>query len=40
MTIGFSDIRNVYCVGRNYAQHAAELGNAVPGAPMFFSKLK
>jgi len=32
------DIRNVYCVGRNYRLHAAELGNAVPDAPMLFMK--
>lgn len=31
-------INNVYCVGRNYALHAAELGNAVPEAPMIFMK--
>jgi fumarylpyruvate hydrolase len=31
-------IRNVYCVGRNYALHAAELGNAVPESPMIFMK--
>lgn len=34
----FSDIRNIYCVGRNYGLHAAELGNAVPEQPMLFSK--
>jgi 2-keto-4-pentenoate hydratase/2-oxohepta-3-ene-1,7-dioic acid hydratase in catechol pathway len=34
----FDQIRNIYCVGRNYAQHAAELGNAVPEAPMIFMK--
>lgn len=33
-----TDIRNVYCVGRNYGLHAAELGNAVPEQPMLFSK--
>lgn len=33
-----ADIRNVYCVGRNYRLHAAELGNAVPEAPMLFMK--
>jgi fumarylpyruvate hydrolase len=32
------DIRNVYCVGRNYRLHAAELGNEVPSAPMLFMK--
>lgn len=31
-------IRNIYCVGRNYSLHAAELGNDVPTSPMFFSK--
>lgn len=33
-----TDIRNIYCVGRNYRMHAAELGNDVPTSPMFFSK--
>ncbi|MDO7906031.1 fumarylacetoacetate hydrolase family protein [Paenibacillus sp. JX-17] len=31
-------IQNVYCVGRNYRLHAAELGNAVPDEPMIFLK--
>jgi 2-keto-4-pentenoate hydratase/2-oxohepta-3-ene-1,7-dioic acid hydratase in catechol pathway len=31
-------VRNVFCVGRNYGLHAAELGNAVPDKPMLFSK--
>lgn len=34
-------IRNIWCVGRNYADHAKELGNAVPAAtgdPMIFLK--
>ncbi|BBH24461.1 fumarylacetoacetate hydrolase [Paenibacillus baekrokdamisoli] len=31
-------IRNIYCVGRNYAQHAKEMGNDVPEQPMIFSK--
>ncbi|UVI29590.1 fumarylacetoacetate hydrolase family protein [Paenibacillus spongiae] len=31
-------IRNIYCVGRNYALHAKELGNDVPEQPMIFSK--
>jgi len=31
-------IRNVYCVGRNYRLHAAELGNSVPEEPMIFTK--
>ncbi|MGZ0049335.1 fumarylacetoacetate hydrolase family protein [Brevibacillus gelatini] len=31
-------IRNIYCVGRNYRLHAAELGNDVPKKPMIFAK--
>jgi 2-keto-4-pentenoate hydratase/2-oxohepta-3-ene-1,7-dioic acid hydratase in catechol pathway len=31
-------IKNIFCVGRNYARHARELGNALPQAPLFFSK--
>ncbi|GAB4074657.1 fumarylacetoacetate hydrolase family protein [Barrientosiimonas marina] len=31
-------IRNIFCVGRNYADHATELGDTVPGEPMIFSK--
>ncbi|MCI3923899.1 fumarylacetoacetate hydrolase family protein [Paenibacillus sp. TRM 82003] len=30
--------RNVYCIGRNYAMHAKELGNEVPTSPMVFLK--
>lgn len=30
--------RNIYCVGRNYGKHAAELGNAIPDQPMLFTK--
>lgn len=33
-----TNIRNVYCVGRNYKLHAEELGNAVPEEPMIFMK--
>jgi 2-keto-4-pentenoate hydratase/2-oxohepta-3-ene-1,7-dioic acid hydratase in catechol pathway len=33
-----SNLRNVYCVGRNYRLHAAELGNEVPSSPMIFTK--
>ncbi|WP_199622221.1 fumarylacetoacetate hydrolase family protein [Paenibacillus alkalitolerans] len=29
---------NVYCVGRNYAEHAKEMGNAVPESPLLFMK--
>ncbi|MEW9698483.1 fumarylacetoacetate hydrolase family protein [Paenibacillus sp. SI8] len=33
-----ANIRNIYCVGRNYRAHAAELGNDVPDQPMIFTK--
>lgn len=32
------DIKNIYCVGRNYSEHAKELGDKVPDEPMLFSK--
>lgn len=32
------NINNIFCIGRNYADHAAELGNAVPERPIVFSK--
>jgi 2-keto-4-pentenoate hydratase/2-oxohepta-3-ene-1,7-dioic acid hydratase in catechol pathway len=28
----------IVCVGRNYAEHAAELGNEVPSEPLIFLK--
>lgn len=28
----------IWCVGRNYPEHAKELGNAVPAEPLFFIK--
>lgn len=28
----------IICIGRNYAEHAAELGNQAPSEPMFFLK--
>ncbi|HEY0199462.1 MAG TPA: fumarylacetoacetate hydrolase family protein [Rhodanobacter sp.] len=32
-------IRRVFCIGRNYAEHAKEMGSAVEtGMPMFFGK--
>ncbi len=31
-------IRNIWAVGRNYADHAAELKNPVPTSPLFFLK--
>jgi 2-keto-4-pentenoate hydratase/2-oxohepta-3-ene-1,7-dioic acid hydratase in catechol pathway len=30
--------RNVFCLGRNYADHAAERGAAAPEAPVYFTK--
>ena len=30
--------KNLFCVGRNYAEHARESGSAPPDAPMFFTK--
>lgn len=32
------DPRKIVCVGRNYAAHAAELGNEVPKEPLIFLK--
>lgn len=31
-------IRNIWCVGRNYADHTKELGNDVPKTPLIFLK--
>ncbi len=31
-------IRNIWAVGRNYAEHAKELGNKVPTEPLIFLK--
>jgi 2-keto-4-pentenoate hydratase/2-oxohepta-3-ene-1,7-dioic acid hydratase in catechol pathway len=31
--------RNVFCLGRNYAEHAAERGADVPPHPVFFTKV-
>jgi 2-keto-4-pentenoate hydratase/2-oxohepta-3-ene-1,7-dioic acid hydratase in catechol pathway len=28
----------IFCVGRNYAAHAQELGNEVPDEPVIFMK--
>ncbi len=30
--------QNIWAVGRNYAEHAKELGNEVPSTPLFFLK--
>lgn len=32
------EIRNIYCVGRNYRDHAKELRNDVPKEPLIFTK--
>lgn len=32
------DIKNIYCVGRNFDLHVKELGNTVLGEPMIFIK--
>lgn len=34
----YSNARKVVCVGRNFADHAKELGNAVPTQPVLFLK--
>ena len=31
-------VRRIFCVGRNYAAHAAEMGNEVPEQPFYFTK--
>jgi 2-keto-4-pentenoate hydratase/2-oxohepta-3-ene-1,7-dioic acid hydratase in catechol pathway len=31
-------VRTIYCIGRNYAAHARELNNPVPGEPVVFIK--
>ena len=31
-------VRNIYCIGRNYIEHAKELNNSVPNEPFFFQK--
>ncbi|MGG1633738.1 fumarylacetoacetate hydrolase family protein [Paenibacillus sp. FSL K6-3182] len=33
-----NEIRNIYCIGRNYKLHALELGNEVPDQPLVFTK--
>ncbi|KAM9372488.1 oxaloacetate tautomerase FAHD1, mitochondrial [Phaethornis superciliosus] len=30
--------KNIFCVGRNYAEHAKELGSSLPAKPLFFLK--
>jgi 2-keto-4-pentenoate hydratase/2-oxohepta-3-ene-1,7-dioic acid hydratase in catechol pathway len=31
-------VQNIFCIGRNYAEHAKELGNPVPAEPVVFLK--
>jgi len=31
-------VKNIFCMGRNYAEHAAERGAAPPDRPVFFTK--
>ncbi len=31
-------VQNIFCIGRNYAEHAKELGNAIPTEPVVFLK--
>ncbi|WP_246096515.1 fumarylacetoacetate hydrolase family protein [Paenibacillus sinopodophylli] len=38
MSTNSNDIRNIYCIGRNYRLHALELGNEVPDEPLVFTK--
>jgi 2-keto-4-pentenoate hydratase/2-oxohepta-3-ene-1,7-dioic acid hydratase in catechol pathway len=38
LTLTPSDVNAIYCVGRNYAAHAAELGNPVSKSPLIFTK--
>ena len=35
---GVFPVRRIYCVGRNYAAHAREMGNDAREAPFFFQK--
>ncbi len=32
------EIKNIFCVGRNYRAHATELGNDIPTQPLVFGK--
>lgn len=38
MILTRADVNAVYCVGRNYADHARELNNPVPSSPLIFTK--
>ena len=35
---GNGSVQNIYCIGRNYAEHAAELNNPLPDEPVVFLK--
>ncbi|MBW3567143.1 MAG: fumarylacetoacetate hydrolase family protein [Proteobacteria bacterium] len=35
---GRIDVQRIFCIGRNYAAHAAELGNEKPSEPVVFMK--
>lgn len=37
-TSRFAETKNIYCIGRNYTEHAKELGNPVPDSPIIFLK--
>jgi acylpyruvate hydrolase len=32
------DVKKIFCIGRNYADHAKEMNAAIPEAPVFFLK--
>ena len=32
------EVRKIFCIGRNYAEHAKEMNASVPDAPIFFLK--
>ena len=32
------EVRNIYCVGRNFISHAEELNNPIPDKPIIFQK--
>ncbi|HEY9764906.1 MAG TPA: hypothetical protein V6C82_01000 [Chroococcales cyanobacterium] len=34
--MSFDEVKNVFCVGRNYRLHAKELGNEAPLEPLFY----
>ncbi|MFI5235638.1 MAG: fumarylacetoacetate hydrolase family protein, partial [Gemmatimonadales bacterium] len=38
MSLPFPRPSKIVCVGRNYAEHAREMGNEVPVAPVLFLK--